>query len=242
MNKINWRDVAILTLAILIGGGGLLTFMLFLLTGPLNLLDLGLSEASALLFDAFLCLAFFLQHSVMPRKPVRQWLAVFLPAKYSGAVYAITSGIVALALVLLWQESAYTLLTPQGLVRWSFRVIFVLSVAGVAWTIWAIGIFVNFRLKPLTDDLRGIESQPVPLVVRGPYRWIRHPLYLSAILMIWSYPDLTLDRLLFNVLFTVWVIVGIVLEERDLVALYGEAYHDYQHRVPMLFPRSIRPI
>ena len=54
--------------------------------------------------------------------------------------------------------------------------------------------------------------------------------------MIWSYPDLTADRLLFNVLFTGWIIVGSVLEERDLVENYGEDYRSYQRRVPMLIP------
>jgi protein-S-isoprenylcysteine O-methyltransferase Ste14 len=175
----------------------------------------------------------------MPRPSFRQRLTDFFPAKYSGAVYAIASGIVALMLVTFWQQSSITLLAPQGLVRWSFRAVFILSIAGVAWTIWALGIFVNFRLKPITDDLRGIEYQPVPLVVRGPYRWVRHPLYLSAILMIWSYPDLTLDRLLLNVLFTGWVIAGILLEERGLVASYGDAYRRYQRKVPMLIPWRI---
>jgi protein-S-isoprenylcysteine O-methyltransferase Ste14 len=59
--------------------------------------------------------------------------------------------------------------------------------------------------------------------------------------MIWSYPDLTADRLLFSVLFTVWIIVGTVLEERDLVADYGEVYRNYQRAVPMLVPYR-RPI
>jgi protein-S-isoprenylcysteine O-methyltransferase Ste14 len=60
-------------------------------------------------------------------------------------------------------------------------------------------------------------------------------------LMIWSYPDLTLDRLLLNLLFTVWVIVATLLEERDLMAAYGEAYRSFQRKVPMLVPWRIRP-
>ena len=74
------------------------------------------------------------------------------------------------------------------------------------------------------------------MVVRGLYRWVRHPLYLAMLMMIWSYPDLTADRLLFNVLFTGWIIVGTVLEERDLVENFGDDYRNYQRRVPMLIP------
>lgn len=231
----------LLVLAGLLGGGGLLTFMLFLLGGPLNLVNLGLGETPALWLDTFLCLAFFIQHSVMAQKPFRQWLARTLPAKYYGAWYAIASGVVALALVVFWQESAYTLVAPQDLVRWLFRVVFVLAIAGVAWTMWALGIFVNFRLQPMVDDLRGREPHPTPLVLHGPYRWVRHPLYMSSLLMIWSYSDLTLDRLLFNLLFTAWVIVATLLEERNLVAAFGEAYRSYQREVPMLIPWRIRP-
>jgi protein-S-isoprenylcysteine O-methyltransferase Ste14 len=120
------------------------------------------------------------------------------------------------------------------------RVIFFLAIAGVAWTIWALGIFVNFRLQPMVDDLRGRQSASDLGTERGPYRWIRHPLYLSSLLMIWSYPDLTLDRFLFNLLFTVWVIVAILLEERGLVATFGESYRNYQREVPVLIPLRFR--
>jgi len=121
------------------------------------------------------------------------------------------------------------------------RAIFVLAIAGVAWTIWALGIFVNFRLQPMVDDLRGKQSASELVTDRGPYRWVRHPLYLSSLLMIWSYPNLTLDRLLFNLLFTIWVVIAILLEERGLVATFGEAYRSYQREVPILIPWRILP-
>jgi protein-S-isoprenylcysteine O-methyltransferase Ste14 len=230
-----------LALAGIIGGGGLLTFMVFLLAGPLNLVDHGLREPLVLLFDAVLCLVFFIQHSLMARKPFRIQLARFLPVQYTGALYAVASGIFVLVLVVFWQESAYTLITLQGAVRWIFRSAYVLAIAGVAWTIWALGFFVNFRLQPMMDDLRSKQTSPVLITDRGPYRWVRHPLYLSSLLMIWSYPDLTLDRLLFNYLFTGWVIIAIILEERGLVAAFGESYRSYQRKVPMLIPWRLYP-
>ena len=59
------------------------------------------------------------------------------------------------------------------------------------------------------------------------------------LLMIWSYPVLTMDRLLFNVLWTIWIVIGSVLEERDLSADFGDAYREYQRKVPMLLPTRI---
>ena len=229
----------IFILAVLVGGGGLSTFMLFLFAGPFNLVNLGLGEFPALLLNACLCLAFFGQHSIMAQKSYRQRSARFLPEQYSGPFYAIASGVVVLTLVVFWQESAYTLLEPQGLLRWSFRAVFILAMAGVAWTMWALGLFVNVRLRPIVAEMRSKEPGPASLVTRGPYCWVRHPLYLSALLMVWSYPDLTLDRLLLNLSFTVWVITGTLLEERNLVATFGAAYRDFQREVPMLIPWRI---
>lgn len=230
----------VLGLAILVGGGGLLAFMFFLFLGPLNLVTLGLGEFPALLLDIALCVVFFIQHTSMARKAYRQRPARFLPEQTSGPLYAIASGVVILTLVTFWQESAYTLFAPQGLVRWAFRAVLVLSIAGVAWTIWALGLLTNFRLGPAVAELRSKEPRPARLVTRGPYRWVRHPLYLSSLLMIWSYPDLTLDRLLLNLAFTAWVIAATLHEERSLVATFGEAYRDYQRAVPMLLPWRIR--
>ena len=230
-----------LALAGLIGGGGLLIFMIFLFRGSYNLVDLGMSDIQVLIFDIFLCLLFFTQHSLMARKRFRQWLARFLPMQYSGAIYAVASGIAVLLLVVFWQETAYTLVSPQGPIRLFLQVIFVLAIAGVAWTIWALGLFVNFRLQPMVNDLRDKQSESRLVTDRGPYRWIRHPLYLCSLLMIWSNPNLTLDRLLFNLLFSIWVIVAIILEERGLVAAFGETYRNYQREVPILIPWRILP-
>jgi protein-S-isoprenylcysteine O-methyltransferase Ste14 len=229
-----------LIMAGLIGGGGLLAFMLFLYAGSFNLENIGLAEIPALLLNTFLCLLFFIQHSSMARKSYYQRSARFMPAQYGGPVYAIASGIVVLGLVLFWQESAYTIFTLQGIARWFFRAVFFLAIFNVLWAL-STGFFVLYRVQPNLDDLRGTEPQPAPLITHGPYHWIRHPLYVSALLLLWSYPDLTLDRLLLNMLFTVWVIAGTLLEERKLVASYGEAYRSYQRKVPMMIPWRIRP-
>ena len=229
-----------LTIAGLIGGGGLLIFMIFLFRGSFNIVDLGMSNTQVLLFDVFLCLVFFVQHSLMARKPFRQWLKTFLPVPYYGAFYGVSSGIAVLVLVIFWQEASFTIFSLQGFIRVLFRGIFVLAIAGVAWTIWALGLFVNFRLQPMVDDLRGRQSPSSLITDRGPYLWVRHPLYLSSLLMIWSNPDLTLDRLIFNLFFTAWVILAIFLEERDLIATFGESYMNYKREVPMLIPRRNR--
>lgn len=232
-------DYGILIVASLVGGGALALFVVFLFAGSPNLVHLGLGEAQVLWLDAGLCLAFFVQHSGMIRRAFRQRLARVLSARYDGAVYAIVSGVVLLAVIVLWQESASTVAVPGTSVRWLLRAFYFLSLAGFVWGIWALGFFDPCGVTPILAHLRNTELPPAPLVVRGPYRWVRHPLYLCLLVMMWSHPDLTTDRVLFNVLWTAWMIAGTALEERDLVVAYGEAYRSYQRSVPMLLPWRI---
>lgn len=230
-----------LGLAGLLGGGSLLVFTLFLFAGSLGLVELRLSDSGVLWLDAGLCLAFFVQHSGMVRKSFRRRLGRFVPGYYHAAVYSIASGVVLLGLVVLWQESAITLAAPQGIMRWLLRAVYFLSMAGFVWGVRALGFFDPLGRRAILHHLRGTAEPRLPFAVRGPFRWVRHPLYLFCLLMIWSCPDVTADRLLFNVLWTGWMIAGTVLEERDLVAAFGDTYRDYQRKVPMLVPYRFRP-
>src|SRR4030042_817540 len=113
---------------------------------------------------------------------------------------------------------------------------FILPVAGFFWAVKALGLFDPFGIKGILDYQRNKKSRPVAFTVRGPYQWVRHPLYLFMLVMIWSCPNLTADRLLFNILWSVWIFIGTILEDRDLTAQFGDAYRKYQKKVPMLLP------
>ena len=238
MSRLTIRALA--ALSIVIGVGSLIVFTVFLYTGPFHSTDLGLGVAGALVLDASLCLVFFFQHSGMIRKSTQRCMSQVISAQDLGAVFSIVSGITLLALVFLWQETGLLLASADGFQRWLFRSVFFLAIAVQGWGIWSLKSADLFGTERLLRP-SGTTPPPASMVVRGPYRWVRHPLYLTTLLMIWSYPDLTADRLLFNLLFTAWIIVGTVLEERDLVAEYGEAYRQYQRAVPMLLPYR-RPI
>ncbi len=229
-----------LALAALVGWGVLFSFMIFLYRGPYDVLPLNLGPARSLLLDAFLCVVFFLQHSVMARWSFEWRLARILPKKYFGPFYLVASGIALLPLLLLWQESGYQLLEARGLARYAMRAAFFLAIANVIW-VMSVGLLPLFRLQAVVDELRHVNRQPASVLIKeGPFRRIRNPLYFSSLFLIWSYPDLTLDRLLLNVMFSIWVILGTILEERDLAARFGDAYRDYRATAPMLFPRLKR--
>jgi len=234
MNK--YTAYIMIGLARILGGVSLLLFVIFLFAGSLKLLDLGFDENGVLWFDAGLSFLFFIQHSGMVRKPFHCWLARFVPEEYASAIYAIASGIVLLLVILLWQTSSQTVMTPSGLFRWLLRAVSFLSVLGFYWGVKSLRFFDPFGLKPIVNRLRGRNPKPMPITVAGPYRWVRHPLYFFIILMIWFCPKLTRDRLLFDLLWTVWIVIGSYFEEIDLVVEFGDAYREYQKRVPMLVP------
>jgi protein-S-isoprenylcysteine O-methyltransferase Ste14 len=221
--------------ALLLGGGSLVVFTLFLYFGSFNLVNLGLGQGGLLLLDAGLSLLFFLQHSGMVRRKFRRSLATIMPEEYYAALYAIASGAALLAVIFFWQEGALLVATPPGLLRWSLRVLFCLAIAGFLWCGMSLKYFDPFGIGPLLGR-HGAKPEQVTLTITGPYRLVRHPLYLLNIVMIWSFPDLTTDRLLFNLLWTGWIVVGAYLEERDLVDEFGDSYREYRRRVPMLIP------
>lgn len=229
--------------AYVLGGGGMLAWMAFLLLGPWVPLDLELGIAGRLLLDTLLCLLFFIQHSIMVRRGFRLWLTQTVRADFHGALYASASGTCLLVLAGLWQPVGSALWTPPDPVRWTMIMLFLAAGAGAWWGSRSLGDFDALGVKPALrtfDKAKPIAS--TPFTVRGPYRWVRHPLYLFSLIIIWSCPIFTADRLLHNVLWTIWIVIGASMEERDLVGCFGEAYQTYQKTVPMLLPKSVKPL
>ena len=227
---------SLMLVAPLIGGTSMFLFVIFLFIGSLSLVKMGLPEVSVLAWDGILSLVFFIQHSGMIRRSFRARLSTMIPSHFNDAIFTIASGIALIAVVIFWQPSTTVLYEFHGLSRWIARSFFFLAIAGLCWGVYALKNFDAFGRIPISDHLNGKQRQPQRLAVYGPYLWVRHPLYFFVLLLIWSCPDLTLDRFIFNVLWTVWMIIGTVLEEKDLLSDFGDDYRKYKSRVPMLIP------
>lgn len=230
-------DYAIVLLAIGIGGSSLVATGLFLLLGPLFRIDLGLGLPARQMFNALLCLVFFAQHSGMVRRSVRKRLSLLRSQQYYAAVYAIASGLCLWLLIGLWQPTDNLLFAFDGAARLAVQSLFVAAIIGFIWGNKSLGHIDTLGIEAvLKPPAPAATSRNLKLSVRGPYRFVRHPLYFCSLMMIWSFPDWTADRLLLNLMWSVWIVIGARWEERDLVAVYGQPYEDYQRRVPMLIP------
>ena len=94
-----------------------------------------------------------------------------------------------------------------------------------------------FGLTQVYDNFKGRESSPPKFMVLGLYKVVRHPIMLGFIIAFWATPVMTMGHLLFAAVTTAYILLSLsLLEERDLVAELGDAYTDYQSRVPMIFP------
>jgi protein-S-isoprenylcysteine O-methyltransferase Ste14 len=195
--------------------------------------------AATLCWDASLLLLFFLQHSGMVRRGLRARLARFIPPWSYPAVYCIASSIVLATVVVFWQPTGRHLLVCEGLTLQIVNGVALFAVAFFFWGAVALRGFDPFGLSPIRAHLRDQDEPRPTFVVNGPYRWVRHPLYFSILLLVWSSPDLTLDRLLANTLWTAWISIATRWEERDLESDFGDAYRQYQKSVHMLIPWGV---
>jgi len=233
----HWLSKLLLVLAACVGVGSVIAFAGWPL-GALRLARPAWSEPSLLMWDTALSFVFFAQHSGMIRRGVRARMARVIAPIYLPAIYAIASGLALAAVVLLWQPSNIRVLSLTGPAR---VVAHGLSIAAIGLFVWGLITLRSFDplgIAPLTSHLRAKSPKPCAFVVRGAYRLVRHPLYLAVIVLIWACPDGTADRLLFNALWTAWIVGGTVLEEADLVAELGDRYREYRRTVPMLIPST----
>jgi methanethiol S-methyltransferase len=211
-------------------------FMIFLFVGSFTIVDLNLNQRNALLLDALLSTLFFLQHSILIRPGIRQRFAKLIPSEYGNAFYGLTSGIALLMVLIFWQKTPTLVADIGGIGYWVLRGLFFLWLAGFAWGVRSLGSFDALGVKPLMRHISGREGKPQEIIANGPYRWVRHPLYLFVIFTLWSCPVLTPDRLMFNIMWTLWIVIGTYLEDRDLHREFGKQYLEYSSQVPMLIP------
>jgi methanethiol S-methyltransferase len=191
----------------------------------------------AIIINLALMSVFALQHSVMARKQFKRWWTQFVPAPVERTTYVLFASL-ALAL-LLWQWR------PMPAVVWHVAnpaiAMALAALSYVGWLIVLSSTFLinHFELFGLHQVANNLSAKPMPAPrFREPlyYRFVRHPIYLGFIIAFWAAPTMTAGHLLFAAVTTAYILVGIQLEERDLVDLFGDQYRAYKSRVSMLLP------
>jgi protein-S-isoprenylcysteine O-methyltransferase Ste14 len=190
----------------------------------------------ALAVNAALLGLFAVQHSVMARPWFKRAWTRMVPAPVERSTYVLFSSLALLLLFRKWE--------PMGRVMWNVEsdagraLLYALYGAGwllVLVTTFLINHFDLFGLRQVWLHLRRIPYTPLRFRTPGPYRIVRHPLYVGWLLVFWSAPLMTVAHLVFATATTAYILLAIQFEERDLVRSHGE-YADYRRRVPMILP------
>jgi len=195
---------------------------------------------NALIINLMLMSLFAIQHSVMARPQFKQWWTRFVPKTVERSTYVLFS---TLALALLcWQWRPITAPVWHVANPVAASLLTALSLFGWLLALFSTFLINHFELFGLQQVLNNFATRKMPAIkFRTPllYNFVRHPLYLGFIIAFWATPVMSAGRLLFATVTTAYIFVGIFLEERDLVDVFGDDYRRYRQRVAMLVPMFV---
>lgn len=193
---------------------------------------------AAILINIGLVTLLGIQHSVMARQSFKNWLYSFIPKHLERSTYVAISGLVVALMVWQW--------APIDGIVWSvpndsvaYYILFALFFVG--WGILLLSSFlINhfdlFGLRQAYLKMVGVPYTKLNFKVYSLYKLVRHPIYLGIVLGVWATPTMTITHLLMAVLLTIYVLIGIYYEEKDLIKEFGRTYLNYKSRVPKLNP------
>jgi len=196
----------------------------------------------SLAIDVGLLTLFAVQHSVMARKWFKEWWTRIVPKPIERSTYVLFSSVALILLFALWQ--------PLGGVIWSvedptgrlvLRGLFAFGFTLVLVATFLINHFDLFGMRQVWLHLLGRPYTTLQFGTPGPYRLVRHPLYVGWLFAFWMTPVMTSAHLLFSIATTAYILLAIQFEERDLVREHGESYEAYRQSVPMLIPSMRKP-
>jgi protein-S-isoprenylcysteine O-methyltransferase Ste14 len=195
------------------------------------------SSLAAMMADLSLLAIFALQHSVMARQSFKRAWTRLVPKPAERATYVLASALALGFLFWKWQPLSGTLWHVRDVIAAAILTGLYFAGWGIVFlSTFLINHFELFGLEQSFMNLRGRDAEAQRFRTPFLYRIVRHPLYLGLLLAFWSTPVMSTGHLLFAFAMTGYILIGVALEERDLVAAFGETYRSYRRAVPMVIP------
>lgn len=195
----------------------------------------------AIAINLFLLSIFALQHSIMARPSFKKAWTKIVPEPVERSTYVLFSSAALILLFALWEPIGGTIWNVEN----PTAVAILYGMFGFGWVLVLVSTFLIdhfdlFGLRQVWLFFRGKEYTHLPFATPGPYKLIRHPLYMGWFFAFWSTPTMTVAHFLFAVVTTIYILLAIQFEERDLKKFLGQAYVDYCDKVPMIIPFTKR--
>lgn len=192
----------------------------------------------ALAINLGLLALFAIQHSVMARPAFKRWWTRIVPEAAERSTYVLASSLALVALFAHWAPIGGVVWdVPTGAARVGVIGLYAFGWLLLLYTTFLIDHFDLFGLAQVWRRLTGNDYRPPQFRTPSLYRLVRHPLYIGWLIIFWAAPTMTVAHLVFALMTTAYILIAIQLEERDLVAAFGNDYVAYRRRTPMLVPR-----
>jgi protein-S-isoprenylcysteine O-methyltransferase Ste14 len=195
------------------------------------------STLPALIVNIGLIVLFGLQHSVMARSGFKRWLAGYLPEAAERSTFMLATALVTFAIIVLWQPMPDPVWQAEGAI--AYNIMLAIGLSGWALVFYAtfqINHFDLFGLRQVWLYARNREYTQVSFQAKGLYRYIRHPIMTGAFIGIWATPVMTLGHLVFAIGMSVYILIGVYHEEKDLARAFGEKYKAYTESTGKFLP------
>ena len=195
--------------------------------------------AQSILTDAVLLGVFAGQHSVMARPAFKRWWTTIVPVSCERSTYVLISSLLLILIFWRWRPIVTTIWQVEGEPA--------TILTAICWIGWLTALASSYMIDHFEMfGLRQVAARHEPAVgvqvfkMLLLYRVVRHPIMLGFLLAFWATPHMTAGHPLFAVLTTAYILLGVRLEERDLLAQFGTIYENYRQHVPMLMPHVLR--
>ncbi|WP_369027114.1 methanethiol S-methyltransferase [Qipengyuania sp. RANM35] len=195
------------------------------------------SPATAALVDLALIALFGIQHSVMARPGFKAGWTRIIPAPLERSLYCLATVVVLVLIFAFWHPIAgtvWSITNETG--RMIMFALFFLGWGVLFISTWLLNHFELFGLQQAWQNMMGTHASPPRMRTPLFYKMVRHPLYTGFFIAFWATPDMTFGHLLFAVAMTIYILIGIAHEERDLVDVFGDDYIAYRRTVGAFIP------
>jgi len=179
---------------------------------------------------------FAVQHSVMARPEFKRWWTKIIPEPIERSTYVLLSSLALLLLYWQWQPIPGLVWSIEGAGATILWAICALGWAVVLLSTLMIGHFELFGLQQVYRHLQNLRPAEPPFGMPGFYALVRHPIMTGFIIAFWATPQMSWGHLLFAAVTTVYILIALQFEERDLIGIFGDRYREYRSKVPMLVP------